>query len=105
MNEQWTKGHFSSHFFLIYYLAPWWLSNSCPLYISYNKMLNITRKVPCFIRCKNFSTSSAVYAKKKASKKDAPTEKVLLGRPSNNLSMGVVGLPNIGYYINMKANE
>lgn len=68
-------------------------------------MLNITRKVPCFVRCKSFSTSSAIYAKKKASKKDAPTERVLLGRPSNNLSMGVVGLPNIGYYINMKANE
>lgn len=66
-------------------------------YISYNKMLTIARKAPCFIRCKSFSTSSIAYAKKKASKKDVPTEKVLLGRPSNNLSMGVVGLPNIGY--------
>lgn len=60
-------------------------------------MLNIARKVPCLISCRQFSTSSIAFAKKKANKKDESTEKVLLGRPSNNLSMGVVGLPNIGY--------
>lgn len=60
-------------------------------------MLNITRKAPCLISHRQFSTSSIAFAKKKANKKDEITEKVLLGRPSNNLSMGVVGLPNIGY--------
>ncbi|KAG2203214.1 hypothetical protein INT46_008998 [Mucor plumbeus] len=59
-------------------------------------MLNITRKAPCLISHRQFSTSSIAFAKKKANKKDEITEKVLLGRPSNNLSMGVVGLPNIG---------
>ncbi|WFD31132.1 hypothetical protein MSPP1_002166 [Malassezia sp. CBS 17886] len=29
-------------------------------------------------------------------KKGAPVEKVRLGRPSNNLKMGIVGLPNVG---------
>lgn len=29
-------------------------------------------------------------------KKEAPVEKILLGRPSNNLKMGIVGLPNVG---------
>lgn len=29
-------------------------------------------------------------------KKDAVVEKVLLGRPGNNLKMGIVGLPNVG---------
>lgn len=30
-------------------------------------------------------------------KKAATEEKILLGRPSNNLKIGVVGLPNVGY--------
>ena len=30
------------------------------------------------------------------SKKAAPEKKILLGRPSNNLAMGIVGLPNVG---------
>ena len=42
-----------------------------------------------------FSSSQAAYAKKKTIKKEE-TEKAILGRPSNNLRMGVVGLPNIG---------
>ena len=29
-------------------------------------------------------------------KKEEPPKKVLLGRASNNLSMGLVGLPNVG---------
>ncbi|KAI4521016.1 hypothetical protein K525DRAFT_270242 [Schizophyllum commune Loenen D] len=29
-------------------------------------------------------------------KKEAPEKKVLLGRPSNNLKVGIVGLPNVG---------
>ena len=30
-------------------------------------------------------------------KKVVKEEKILLGRPSNNLKIGVVGLPNVGY--------
>jgi hypothetical protein len=29
-------------------------------------------------------------------KKEEPIKKVLLGRPGNNVKMGVVGLPNVG---------
>ena len=29
-------------------------------------------------------------------KKEEPVKKVILGRPSNNLAMGLVGLPNVG---------
>lgn len=29
-------------------------------------------------------------------KKDVKEEKILLGRPSNNLKVGIVGLPNVG---------
>lgn len=29
-------------------------------------------------------------------KKEEPVRKVLLGRPGNNVKMGVVGLPNVG---------
>ncbi|KAF7721403.1 hypothetical protein EC973_004733 [Apophysomyces ossiformis] len=50
------------------------------------------------LRRRLFSSSSLCLAKKvkKADKKAEPVETVLLGRPSNNLKMGVVGLPNIG---------
>ncbi|CAO3677739.1 unnamed protein product [Rhizopus stolonifer] len=41
-------------------------------------------------------TSAVRYAKKKVNKKDIVQEKAILGRPSNNLRMGIVGLPNIG---------
>ncbi|RCI03090.1 hypothetical protein CU098_009803 [Rhizopus stolonifer] len=54
-------------------------------------MLAFTKR----ISTRQFSTSRAILAKKKASKKE-PVEKPILGRPSNNLRMGVVGLPNIG---------
>ncbi len=30
-----------------------------------------------------------------APKQDAPVKKILLGRPSNNVKMGIVGLPNV----------
>jgi obg-like ATPase 1 len=48
-----------------------------------------------------FSVSSAAPAKKASSarmppKKLAPNERAKLGRPSNNLKMGIVGLPNVG---------
>jgi obg-like ATPase 1 len=33
---------------------------------------------------------------KKKGKKDAPKPKVLLGKPGNNVSIGIVGMPNIG---------
>lgn len=29
-------------------------------------------------------------------KKEEPVKKVVLGRPTNNVKMGVVGLPNVG---------
>ncbi|KAI7856314.1 GTP-binding protein YchF [Circinella umbellata] len=48
---------------------------------------------------RSISTSTAVCAKKSKRKSDSTalsTEKVILGRPSNNLKMGVVGMPNIG---------
>lgn len=57
-------------------------------------MLNISKRVVPASRC-FFSTSTVVHAKKKVNKKEEP-EKAILGRPSNNLRMGVVGLPNIG---------
>ncbi|CEG64981.1 Putative GTP-binding protein YchF [Rhizopus microsporus] len=41
-------------------------------------------------------TSSIQFAKKKVAKKEVVQEKAILGRPSNNLRMGIVGLPNIG---------
>ncbi|CEI98922.1 Putative GTP-binding protein YchF [Rhizopus microsporus] len=41
-------------------------------------------------------TSSIQFAKKKVAKKEIVKEKAILGRPSNNLRMGIVGLPNIG---------
>ncbi|CEP12926.1 hypothetical protein [Parasitella parasitica] len=59
-------------------------------------MLSIARKAPSLLGYRQFSSSSIVFAKKKANRKDEPAEKILLGRPSNNLSIGVVGLPNIG---------
>jgi hypothetical protein len=59
-------------------------------------MLTISKRAASLWTCRHsFSTSSTVYAKKKTTKKEEP-EKAILGRPSNNLRMGVVGLPNIG---------
>ncbi|ORX84210.1 GTP-binding protein YchF [Basidiobolus meristosporus CBS 931.73] len=47
--------------------------------------------------CVSFSTSRIILAKKASGKNKAvPEEKLLLGRPSNNLKIGVVGLPNVG---------
>ncbi|KAF8931245.1 Obg-like ATPase [Dissophora ornata] len=45
-----------------------------------------------------FSTTTRVYYAKPASKKGAAPveEKALLGRPSNNLKIGILGVPNIG---------
>ncbi|CAO3628194.1 unnamed protein product [Cunninghamella blakesleeana] len=46
---------------------------------------------------RSFSTSVAALAKKnKKAKEVSDAAPVLLGRPSNHLKMGVVGLPNIG---------
>lgn len=47
---------------------------------------------------RTFSTSSPSQAKKKKMppKKGQTIEKPKLGRPSNNLKMGIVGLPNVG---------
>lgn len=47
---------------------------------------------------RSFSTSACRFAKKKANRNQANeiAEKVILGRPSNNLKVGVVGMPNIG---------
>jgi obg-like ATPase 1 len=45
---------------------------------------------------RTFQTSSVCAAKKKKQKATESEEKLLLGRPSNNLRIGVVGMPNIG---------
>jgi hypothetical protein len=47
---------------------------------------------------RSLHTTPPVFAsrKKMPPKKGAKEEKVLLGRPSNNLKIGVVGLPNVG---------
>ncbi|KAJ1569968.1 hypothetical protein HK096_008103, partial [Nowakowskiella sp. JEL0078] len=42
------------------------------------------------------SKCDAVKQEKMGPKKNAVVEKPLLGRPSNNLKMGIVGLPNVG---------
>ncbi|KAG2180821.1 hypothetical protein INT43_008400 [Umbelopsis isabellina] len=47
------------------------------------------------ILCRNFHASCVVTAKKKKQKGEIE-EKLFLGRPSNNLRIGVVGMPNIG---------
>lgn len=51
-----------------------------------------------FINQKSFATqvSRKVARVKMPPKKAASEQKLLLGRPSNNLKMGVVGLPNVG---------
>jgi obg-like ATPase 1 len=56
-------------------------------------MLSSVLKRRCFSTC---SVLNAKKASKKNIKKNEVAEKVILGRPSNNLSVGVVGLPNIG---------
>lgn len=45
-----------------------------------------------------FTTSSVSLIKKRMPPKKAPVaeKKVLLGRPGNNLKIGIVGLPNVG---------
>ncbi|KAH9068258.1 P-loop containing nucleoside triphosphate hydrolase protein [Lactarius deliciosus] len=52
------------------------------------------------LSCRYFSVSSSVLGsvKKRMPPKKAPVQekKVLLGRPSNNLKIGIVGLPNVG---------
>ena len=56
-----------------------------------------------FLRCRvhTFHSIALAFAKKKADKmppkkKDVGENKTLLGRPGNNLKIGVVGLPNVG---------
>ncbi|KAG2146069.1 P-loop containing nucleoside triphosphate hydrolase protein [Suillus bovinus] len=58
-----------------------------------------TSTVSCFIFLRPFSVSHTLQAKKKKmppKKAPAAEKKVLLGRPSNNLKIGIVGLPNVG---------
>lgn len=43
-----------------------------------------------------FSTSPTQHKKKMPPKKQQQVERPKLGRPSNNLKMGIVGLPNVG---------
>lgn len=48
---------------------------------------------------RTFSSTVVSFAKKRTmppKKAAAPVEKPLLGRPGNNLKMGIVGLPNVG---------
>ncbi len=50
-----------------------------------------------FSAAPSFSTSSTAHkGKKMPPKKNVVVEKARLGRPSNNLKMGIVGLPNVG---------
>lgn len=52
-----------------------------------------------------FASSAACRIKKMPPKKaEVPAPKPLLGRPSNNLKMGVVGLPNVGYPAQARAS-
>jgi ribosome biogenesis GTPase A len=53
------------------------------------------RRASPSILCRNFHASFVVAAKKKKQKGEIE-EKLFLGRPSNNLRIGVVGMPNIG---------
>lgn len=46
---------------------------------------------------RTFSYISKLFKKNMPPKKVVKEEKILLGRPSNNLKIGVVGLPNVGY--------
>ncbi|SYW80122.1 related to YLF2 - putative glycogen phosphorylase, GTP-binding protein [Ustilago bromivora] len=51
-----------------------------------------------FLSLRTFATTPSLAAKsrKMPPKKQAVVEKIRLGRPSNNLKMGIVGLPNVG---------
>ncbi|CAA7268169.1 unnamed protein product [Cyclocybe aegerita] len=55
-------------------------------------------RYPIAQRLNCFSTTASLLAKKKMPPKKAaaPEKKTLLGRPSNNLKIGIVGLPNVG---------
>lgn len=45
---------------------------------------------------RSFSYTLPLYRKNMPPKKVVKEERILLGRPSNNLKIGVVGLPNVG---------
>lgn len=51
-----------------------------------------------FLSLRTFATTPSLAAKsrKMPPKKQAVVERIRLGRPSNNLKMGIVGLPNVG---------
>ncbi|RUS16105.1 hypothetical protein BC937DRAFT_91610 [Endogone sp. FLAS-F59071] len=53
------------------------------------------KNTPISIFIRPFSSSSPILARMPP-KKAVKEEKILLGRPSNNLKIGVVGLPNVG---------
>jgi obg-like ATPase 1 len=53
-----------------------------------------------FLLTRPFSVSAQLQAKKKMPpKKAAQEKKVLLGRPSNNLKIGIVGAPTLPYNV------
>jgi hypothetical protein len=45
---------------------------------------------------RSFSYTLSLHGRKMPPKKVVKEERILLGRPSNNLKIGVVGLPNVG---------
>ncbi|KAK0226396.1 P-loop containing nucleoside triphosphate hydrolase protein [Armillaria fumosa] len=54
------------------------------------------RRPPIPLFSSFFSTSSSCHAKKMPPKKVVAEKKTLLGRPGNNLKIGIVGVPNVG---------
>lgn len=89
-----------THFFF-------WMFNFAPrgplLVISYylriQRSLSINSISSNFLQVfwtRSFSYTLPLYRKNMPPKKVVKEERILLGRPSNNLKIGVVGLPNVG---------
>lgn len=49
-----------------------------------------------FFWTRSFSYTLPLHGRNMPPKKVVKEERILLGRPSNNLKIGVVGLPNVG---------
>lgn len=64
-------------------------------------MLSVVHRAAAAVRlapsARFLAAALAVKGTSKMPPKEAPKEKVLLGRPSNNLKIGIVGMPNVGY--------
>ncbi|TIB98403.1 hypothetical protein E3Q18_02052 [Wallemia mellicola] len=65
------------------------------------KLKSITSLQTRLVTCRQFSTTTLLFSSKKRTKmppkkQQQPEQKIRLGRPGNNLKMGIVGLPNVG---------